>query len=306
MTTRASILLFSLALTVQADTLILKDGTHVTGRWWSIDASQVHFLVSNQLQHYPRPDVSAVTFGDATLPAPPPVSTTQPPATSVQPPAAAPQPARAPTLARSSDSPKPQPPSLTPSSDGAPPPAAAPQPARSPTLARPSDGAPPPTQTRPSGSAPTSAPQGGLSQPEELGAVYYWNGKVLIALEHNQAVERKSGSTQYWEMPGPQSRVRVNEAVTLVFILRLPQGVNPGSYNLFPLATVNGSRRTQSHPGRRGGLMTWPVDIEVNDATSLITYALRVKDLPTGEYSFSPSDSNDGYCFGVDPAAPGQ
>ena len=33
MTTRASVLLFCLALTVQADTLILKDGTHVTGRW---------------------------------------------------------------------------------------------------------------------------------------------------------------------------------------------------------------------------------------------------------------------------------
>ena len=43
----------------QADTLILKDGTHVTGRWWSIDASHVHILVNNQLQRYPRPDVPA-------------------------------------------------------------------------------------------------------------------------------------------------------------------------------------------------------------------------------------------------------
>jgi hypothetical protein len=52
--------------------------------------------------------------------------------------------------------------------------------------------------------------------------------------------------------------------------------------------------------------VTWPVDIEKNDESSLITYALTVRDLPTGEYSFSPSSSNDGYCFGVDPAAPGQ
>ena len=270
MTIRASVLLLSLALTARADTLILKDGTHVTGRWWSIDANQVHFLVNNQLQHYPRPDVSAVTFGDATLPSPPP--STPPPAAAVQPPASAPQPARAPTLARPSDGPPPQPPTLT----------------------------------RPSSSAPPSVPQRGLSQPEEIGTVYSWNGKVLTPLERNQAVEHKTGSTEYWEMPAPQSRVRLNEASSLVFILRLPKGVDPASYSLFPLANVNGSRRTRTQAGRRGGIVTWPVDIAINDDSSLITYALTVRDLPAGEYSFSPSSSNDGYCFGVDPSAPGQ
>ena len=238
----------------QADTLILKDGTHVTGRWWSIDASHVHFLVDNQLQHYPRPAVSAVTFGDATLP---PLST-PPSATSPQPPTSAAQPAPAPTL------------------------------------------------TRPSGSAPPPAPSRGLSQPEEIGMVYFWNGRILTPLEHSQAVERKKGSTQYFEMPAPQSSVRLKEASSLVFIVRLPKEVDPASYSLFVLATVDGSRRTQSRPGRRGVLATWPVDIEKNDESSLITYALTVRDLPTGEYSFSPSSSNDGYCFGVDPSAPGQ
>jgi len=270
LTTRASVLLFSLALTAQADTLILKDGKHVTGRWWSIDASQVHFLVDNQLQDFPRPGVSAVTFGDATLPPPPP--STPPSATSEQPPASAAEPARAPTLARSSGGPPPQPPTLT----------------------------------RPSGSAPPLAPPRGLSQPEEIGMVYFWNGRDLTPLERNQAVEHRSGSTQYWEMPAPQSRVRLNEASSLVFVVRLPKGVDPASYSLFPLATVNGSRRTRSQPGRRGGLVTWPFDIEKNDESGLITYALTVRDLPTGEYSFSPSSSNDGYCFGVDPSAPGQ
>jgi len=160
MTARASVLLFSLLLAARADTLILKDGTRVTGRWWSIDASQVHFLVNNQLLHYPRPDVSAVTFGDATLPAPPapstppPAPSTPPPATPAQPPASAAQPARAPTLARSSAGPPAQPPTLT----------------------------------RPSGSAPPSAPSRGLSQPEQIGMVYFWNGKDLNPLERNQAV----------------------------------------------------------------------------------------------------------------------
>ena len=134
--------------------------------------------------------------------------------------------------------------------------------------------------------------------------VYFWNGRVLIPLERNQAVERKKGSTQYWEMQAPQSPVRLSEASSLVFILRLPQGVNPASYSLFQLVTADGSRRTRPQPGRRSGLMTWPVDIEKNDESSLITYALTVRDLPTGEYAFSPSNSNDGYCFGVDPSAP--
>ncbi len=260
----------------QPNSLIFRDGTHVAGRLWSIDATHVHFLVNNQLQHYPRPDVLGVTFGNASLPPPPARST---PTTSTAPPATS-----------------------------APPPAAATQPARAPTLMRPTGGPPPqsPTLTQPSSSAPPSAPSRGLSQPEEIGMVYSWDGKVLTPLERNQAVEGKSGSTQYYEIPAPQSRIRIKEDSPLVFILRLPKGIDPAGYGLFPLVTVNGSRRTRSQPGRGGGLLTWPVGIKINDESSLITYALSVRDLPAGEYSFSPASSNDVYCFGVDPAAPGQ
>jgi hypothetical protein len=110
--------------------------------------------------------------------------------------------------------------------------------------------------------------------------VYFRNGRVLTALERNQAVEHRSGSTQYWEMPAPQSRVRLNEAASLVFLVQLPKEVDPTSYSLFSLVTVNGSRRTRPQPGRRGGLVTWPVDIQKNDESDLITYALTVRDLP--------------------------
>src|SRR5271157_2400116 len=72
----------------QPNSLILNDGTHVAGRWWSIDPGQLHFLVNNQLQHYPRPGVSGVTFGTATLP-PPPARSAPPSPTSAQPPASA-------------------------------------------------------------------------------------------------------------------------------------------------------------------------------------------------------------------------
>jgi hypothetical protein len=255
----------------QPNALFFKDGKQVAGRWWSVDPTDMHFLVDNQLRHYPRADVSAVTFGNATLPSP--VRSMAPPTVSAQSPA----------------NPAPL--------------ASTPQPARPPTLARPPQ---PPTLTRSANSSSPSAPSRGLSQPEEIGMVYFWNGKVLIPLERNQAVEHKSGSTQYFEMSAPSSSVRLNETTSLVFILRLPPGVNPTSYMLFQLVTVNGSRRTRSQPGRGGGLMTWPVDIEKNHESSLITYALTVRDLPTGEWSFSPASTNDGYSFGVDSSAPGQ
>ena len=255
----------------QPNSLILHDGTRVPGRWWSIDATYMHFLVNNQLQHYPRSDVSGVTFGNANLP-PPPARSTSPPATLAPSPAGAAQPAVSPALGRSSAGPAPQ----------------------------------PPTATRPSGIAPPSAPPRGLSQPQEIGMVYSWNGRVLTPLERNQAVEHKSGSTQYWEMPAPKSSFRINDASSLVFVVYLAKGVDPASYSLFPLVTAEGSRRTRSQPGPRGGLGTWPVEIEQKGGSSVITYALVVSGLPAGEYSFSPSSSNDSYCFGVDPPAPGQ
>src|SRR5262249_48221963 len=64
---------------------------------------------------------------------------------------------------------------------------------------------------------------------------------------------------------------------------------------LFQLVTANSNRRTRSQTGRGAGLLTWPVDVEKNHQSSLITYALTVKDLPTGEWVFSPARSNDAY-----------
>lgn len=254
------------AASAENRTLILKDGTHVTGKWWAIDAGQLHFLVDNQLQHYARSDVLAVTYGDAT---PPPA---QPPA---------------PT--------KPQP-SVLPGSSASQPPA--PSPTQPANTARPQ-----PPALRSSGSASPEAPRG-VSQPEEIGAVYFWNGRNLTPLERIQAVERKSGSSQYWELPGAQSRVRVEEASASAFIVRLAKGVNPRIYSLFPLTTADGNRQTRMQAGK-AGLMTWPFEVQINNESGYMTYAFIVKDLPTGEYSFSPANSNVSYCFGVD-SSPGQ
>ncbi len=128
--------------------------------------------------------------------------------------------------------------------------------------------------------------------------VYFQNSPGnLIPLERNQAVQRNRGRAQVWEMPGARSRVRVKSAASLVFVVRLGQGVDPNTYSLFPMVTANNTRRTEPEPGRQGVPVTMPFEIS---KTSDTTYTFTVKDLATGEYSFSPSSSNDGFCFGVD------
>jgi hypothetical protein len=64
MTARFSVLLLLLGLTAHADTIVLRNGTRVSGRWWAADAKAVSFLVNDHLEFYPRPDVSEVVFGE--------------------------------------------------------------------------------------------------------------------------------------------------------------------------------------------------------------------------------------------------
>jgi hypothetical protein len=65
MTVRSGVLLLVLWVSAQADTLILRNGTRVTGRWWACDADVISFLVNNHLGQYSRADVSEVVFGTA-------------------------------------------------------------------------------------------------------------------------------------------------------------------------------------------------------------------------------------------------
>lgn len=60
---RLCAVLLTLALTMRADSLTLRDGTTVTGAWVSVDSKEVTFLVDHELRSYPRTDVSMVTFG---------------------------------------------------------------------------------------------------------------------------------------------------------------------------------------------------------------------------------------------------
>jgi hypothetical protein len=73
MTRYSTGLVFVLLLSARADILTLRDGTKVTGSWLGGDSEQIKFLVNDQIQRYPRSDVSEVNFGPE--PAPPPSRT---------------------------------------------------------------------------------------------------------------------------------------------------------------------------------------------------------------------------------------
>jgi len=239
---RAASLLLAALLCAHADTLFLKDGNHVTGRWWSADATQVHFLIDNRLQHYQRADVKGVAFGNATEL--PPVGPVYKPA---------------------------QPTPETREVNLPPKPAAATAPARP------------------------------LSEPEQPGVVYFRNGSgELIPLERTQAVERKKGSVQYWEMQPARSPVRLQAASEMQFVVKLDSGTGPEAYGLYPMESAANARRTKAQAGRKAAPAT--LEFETAKAGESV-YTFTVKGMAPGEYSFSPSGSNDAYCFGVDPAA---
>jgi hypothetical protein len=61
---RSTILLIVLSVAAHADTLVLRNGTRVKGRWWATDGKLISFLVKDHLEQFSRLEVSAVEFGD--------------------------------------------------------------------------------------------------------------------------------------------------------------------------------------------------------------------------------------------------
>ena len=64
MTARSAVLLLLFSVSLRADTLILRNGTRVAGRWWAFDGSEISFLVNNRLERYQRSEVVEVQFND--------------------------------------------------------------------------------------------------------------------------------------------------------------------------------------------------------------------------------------------------
>jgi hypothetical protein len=152
---------------------------------------------------------------------------------------------------------------------------------------------------------PPDTPVSSASQPDLIGAVYFQDPSgTLLSLEQNRGNQqkRRRGNTQetYWEMAGASSQVRFKSGQKMTFVVRLANGIDPKSFKLYPLETKNENRRTQPDPNSKTAPLTLSFNvIKVGESS----YGLiPVPDLGAGEYAFSPKNSDDAYCFGIDPA----
>ncbi len=144
-----------------------------------------------------------------------------------------------------------------------------------------------------------SASTASAPQPEFVGAVYFQNRTgSLLPLERTRANERRDERGEFWQMEGAQSPVRLPSGQKMMFVVQLANGIDPGTYALLPLETRNDSRWTKADPRNARAPLSLVVNItKVGDSTYGLTPA---QELAPGEYAFSPSNSNNTYCFGVD------
>jgi hypothetical protein len=84
----------------------------------------------------------------------------------------------------------------------------------------------------------------------------------------------------------------------MLFVVRLANNVDAGGYQLLPLEPRTDGRWTKINPENGSVPRALPLSAtKIGEATYSLTPA---QDLTAGEYAFSPSNSNDAYCFGID------
>jgi hypothetical protein len=57
-------LLIFLGLSAHADTLILRNGMRIKGRWWATDGKVLTLLINNHLESFSKTEVVEIVFGD--------------------------------------------------------------------------------------------------------------------------------------------------------------------------------------------------------------------------------------------------
>ena len=159
------------------------------------------------------------------------------------------------------------------------------------------------------GNAPSSAASM-VTAPDRIGAIYFQDDTGnLLPLERTQGVAHRAAaagaprsidSGQYWDVPGQRSPFRLKSGFKMLFVVEMPYGTEPGTFSLYPLET-KGNTRQAKLGGGNGSTMTIPFTTR---KVAGDTYVLvPVEALGPGEYSFSLANSNDAYCFGIDPVA---
>jgi hypothetical protein len=144
-----------------------------------------------------------------------------------------------------------------------------------------------------------------IPEPEGLGAIFFIDSSkaALLALERQTAKASAGLVRVSAEIKGERSPVRILSDLDQDFVVALPSGVDPSKYELFLMEAKKGKRRTVMATDKiftvQVGKSSLAVTVKRYGGSSYkLTPAQR---LPPGEYCFSPSDSNDSFCFGIDP-----
>ncbi len=151
--------------------------------------------------------------------------------------------------------------------------------------------------------APPAA-QSSVVDPDLPGVIFLQDpAGGLAPLERAQGYEVRVsslyGTVPTWRVPGARSPVRIRSGDPPIFLVRLPRGADPYKYELIAFEVKGGERRTR--PNMRTRNRPEPIQIYITRAGES-SYALTLPpNLQPGEYSFSPRDSNDVFCFGIDP-----
>jgi hypothetical protein len=142
-------------------------------------------------------------------------------------------------------------------------------------------------------------------EPDVVGAVFFQDtAGAFYPLERTYAMQARSpspygpygGGSMVYRINGTRSPFRVRSTDRLLFVVKLQPGRDPRRFQMYPLQIQPGYRQTW--PARGGVPPTIPVSItKITDTTYGIAPA---RALAPGEYSISPTDSNDTFCFGVD------
>ena len=137
-------------------------------------------------------------------------------------------------------------------------------------------------------------------EPSVSGVPFMRGASGFLSLERAYAMPVRSNSPygmgqSVYRIQGPQSPVRVGRGDKIVFVVRLNSGDDPRRFELYQLESRMNYRQTQSTMGGRPPAL--PVTInKISDYTYEISPA---RQLFPGEYSFSPINSSESYCFGV-------
>jgi hypothetical protein len=142
-------------------------------------------------------------------------------------------------------------------------------------------------------------------QPDIVGVPFMRGASGLLSLEREMAMMVRNNSPYgmgpamgppVYRIQGGQSPVRVRRSDKIVFVLRLNSGGDPRRFALYPLESRMNYRQAQS----RGGGPPMGLPMTIAKVADWVYELSPARPLYAGEYSVSPIDSNESYCFGVD------